>query len=67
MTANKLHEILESESKLTLQEVKEIIWELKNDCVGAGGEELSHFEAGYYSGEINMAYICLDLLSKMEE
>ena len=32
MTPAELQKILQSEDKLTVKQVKEIIWQLKNDC-----------------------------------
>lgn len=32
MKPSELQEILQSDKHLTIQEVKEIIWQLKNDC-----------------------------------
>lgn len=71
MTKKELHEILDDESrKLTVDELKEVIFHLKNDCIDAlskyfGGEVKAKEEAPechYYRGEINAFYICLDLL-----
>lgn len=65
MTANELQNYLKRDS-LTLQEVAQIIYELKNDCVGRG-EIGNRYECGFYNGEVNAFYICIDLLSKLEE
>lgn len=58
-----LQEILQNEKALTLDEIKQIIYELKNDIVGKSYSE-NIWEAGFYAGEGNAFYICLDLLSK---
>lgn len=63
MTAEKLYEILSSDMQLSLDDVKEIIYELKNDCCQFHKDE---FQAGFYSGEMNAFYICLDLLDKVD-
>lgn len=62
MTTEKLQQILQSDKELTLSEVKEIIYELKNDCVMFKEDR---YEAGFYNGEQNAFYICLDLLEKV--
>lgn len=64
MTTEKLQQILQSDKALTLNEVKEIIYELKNDCVVFREDR---YEAGFYNGELNAFYICLDLLEKVNE
>ena len=63
MTTEKLQQILQSDKALTLNEVKEIIYELKNDCVVFKEDR---YEAGFYNGEQNAFYICLDLLDKLD-
>lgn len=75
MTPAELQKILRSDEKLTVKQVKEIIWELKQDCFdktyemyGKGkliGELI--VDQKYYQGETNAFYICLDLLEKVEE
>ena len=64
MTDIALREILQSDKPLTLQKVKDIIYELKNDCVRFNEES---YTAGFYNGEMNAFYICLDLLDKVED
>lgn len=64
MTVDKLRKILSSEQSLSLQNVKDLIYELKNDCIGCGDKP---YEMGYYNGEVNAFYICLDLLSKVTD
>lgn len=61
MTIKQLQAELEKES-LTVEEVKAIIYELKNDCVGYRKES---YEAGFYNGQMNAYYIALDLLKKV--
>lgn len=63
MTTEKLQEILSSDEQLSLDDVKEIIYELKNDCCQFNEEP---YKAGFYSGEMNAFYICLDLLDKVD-
>lgn len=63
MTAEKLQEILSSDEQLSLDDVKEIIYELKNDCCQFNEEP---YKAGFYNGEMNAFYICLDLLDKVD-
>ena len=63
MTTEKLQQILQSDKSFTLSEVKEIIYELKNDCVVFKEDK---YEAGFYNGELNAFYICLDLLEKVD-
>ena len=57
MTDIALQEILRSDKPLTLQKVKDIICELKEE----------RYTAGFYNGEMNAFYICLDLLDKVED
>ena len=63
MTIEKLQEILQSDESLKLDDVKEIIYELKNDCCRF---EENEYRAGWYNGEMNAFYICLDLLDKVD-
>ena len=65
MTSGKLQDILQNKEELTIDEIKQIIYELKNDCVGAA-EITNRYECGFYNGEINAFYICLDLLDKLD-
>ena len=64
MSTKELQTILQSNNSLTLSEIKEIIYQLKNDCIRV---TKSDYETGFYDGEVNAFYICLDLLDKMEE
>lgn len=63
MTTEELQKILQSDEQLSLNEVKQIIYELKNDCVQYNEDQ---FKAGFYNGELNAFYICLDLLEKVD-
>lgn len=65
MTSKELSDILSSEQALTLSRVKNIIYELKNDVIHKA-ELDNHYECGYYNGEVNAFYICLDLLEKVD-
>lgn len=64
MTIDTLQEILQSEDTLTLKKVEQIIYELKNDCCVF---KENAYEAGFYNGQMNAFYICLDLLDKVED
>lgn len=61
MTVEELHAELEKDS-LTLEEVREIIYKLKNDCVRFDKDA---YKAGFYNGQMNAFYIALDLLAKV--
>lgn len=63
MTTEKLQEILSSDEQLSLAKAKDIIYELKNDCCQFN---VDPYKAGYYNGEVNAFYICLDLLDKVD-
>ena len=63
MTVARLQEILQSDKQLTLQEIKNIIYELKNDMVVFKKDP---YEAGWNNGSMNAFYICLDLLDKLD-
>ena len=68
MTAQQLQAYLQSEKPLTLSKVKDIIYECKNDIAGIGIDvHANPYTAGYYAGESNAFYICLDLLDKVED
>lgn len=68
MTTEELHEILDDENKkLPLKELKQAIYELKQDCFN----ELSNCENSiattrFYQGEQNAFQIVLDLLEHLE-
>ena len=63
MTANELNDIIQSKEIYSLSEIKEILWQLKNDCVAESAEDRD--KATYYCGEVNAFYICLDLLDRV--
>ena len=68
MTAEQLQAYLQSEKSLTLQKVHSIIYECKNDVAGIGIDvRANQYIAGYYAGESNAFYLCLDLLDKVED
>ena len=68
MTGRQLQAYLQSEKPLTLSKVKDIIYECKNDIAGIGIDvQANPYTAGYYAGESNAFYICLDLLDKVED
>ena len=64
MTTDRLREILSSEQSLSLQNVKDIIYELKNDCIYSSD---NLYKIGYFNGKVNAFYICLNLLSKVKD
>lgn len=73
MTTEELHEILDNPNhKLTVKELQQVIYELKNDVTQ---ESYKYIETeristdrnySYYSGEANAFMICLDLLEHLE-
>ena len=63
MTANELNDIIQSKEIYSLSEIKDILWQLKNDYVAESAEKREY--ATYYSGEVNAFYICLDLLDRV--
>lgn len=73
MTTEELHEILDdSDRKLSIDEIKEIIYELKSDVqnewywYASGGSREDRYKAGFYAGEQNAFYLVLDLLEHTE-
>lgn len=80
MTTSELHEILDNENrKLTLAELKRVIYELKQDCHNETYKLLDAFsmnkmaredyvrDNSFYNGEQNAFQIALDLLEYLEE
>jgi hypothetical protein len=65
MTANELNDIIQSKEIYSLNEIKEILWQVKNDCVAECAEYAEKKESMYYTGEITAFYICLDLLDRL--
>jgi hypothetical protein len=72
MTTAELNEILGDENrKLTADELKEVIWQLKQDCWGEyykenAKENANNFKMAHLRGEINAFFICLDLLEHLK-
>lgn len=75
MTTSDLHKILDDENrKLSLDELKQVIYELKQDCFGEYAKLLEIKtidrkrirDLGFYEGEQNAFQICLDLLEHFE-
>lgn len=76
MTTSELHEILDNENrKLTLAELKQVIYELKQDAFCEFGKSLETKSLnrqeirniGFYDGEQNAFQIVLDLLEHFDE
>jgi hypothetical protein len=70
MTTAELHEILDDENrKLTADELKKVIYQLKQDCINEQHIYIAKNDgekAEYYAGEVNAFYICLDLLEHLK-
>lgn len=73
MTTNELHDILDDETrKISKEELKEIIYQLKNDAWNSmyvtshRTNKQACYKNGYYSGEQNAFYIVLDLLEHLQ-
>ena len=70
MTTNELHDILDDENRtLTINELKQVVYELKQDCIKESAihldkNSLSNYH--FYTGEANAFMICLDLLEHLE-
>lgn len=77
MTVEQLHDILDDENrKLTVDELKQIVYRLKLDAAGEFNKEFDAAQESltlytthkheklmqFYSGETNAFQICLDLL-----
>lgn len=76
MTTTDLHKILDDENrKLSLDELKQVIYEMKQDAFNEYAKLLEHKtqdrkqikDMGFYYGEVNAFYICLDLLEHLGE
>ena len=70
MTTSELHEILDDENrKLTTDELKKILYQLKQDTFEKYGEALEvenlHISQ-FYLGETKAFEICLDLLEHLK-
>ncbi len=68
MTTAELHEILDDENrKLPLKELKQVIYELKQDCFNELPNcEDSIAKTRFYQGEQNAFQIVLDLLEHLD-
>ena len=72
MTTAELHEILDDENrKLTADELKEVVYQLKQDCWEEyykenSKDDANNYKLANYSGEINAFCICLDLLEHLK-
>ena len=79
MTFRELHEILDDEDKkLSLKELQQVIYELKQDCFNLSYQRLAQYsekeidketyvnDRGFYIGEENAFQIVLDLLEHLE-
>lgn len=70
MTTAELHEILDDENrKLTADELKEVVYQLKQDCFNERHKYIMSKNveiAEFYAGEVNAFYICLDLLEHLK-
>ena len=64
MTIAELQNILQSNKQLSINKIKQIIYELKNDMVQFKKDP---YEAGWNNGSMNAFYICLDLLDKVDD
>lgn len=75
MIPAELQKILQSNEKLSVKQVKEIIWQLQQDCFQKKYELIQDdltpkeyiAEQRFYDGETNAFYICLDLMEKVGE
>lgn len=73
MTTAELHKILDNEErKITADELKDFIYQLKQDCWGEYYKEndkanANNYNLAFYSGEANAFQICLDLLEHLKE
>lgn len=68
MTTEQLHEILDNdEKKLTVAELKQVIYELKQDCFNEMRKtKLASRDYIFYEGEQNAFQIVLDLFAHLE-
>lgn len=76
MTFTDLHKILDDENcKLSLDELKQVIYEMKQDAFNEFGKSLERKSLnrqdirniGFYDGEQNAFQIVLDLLEHLKE
>ena len=67
MTTAELQEILDDENrKLTADELKEVVYQLKQDTFDKALNEENIYVARYYAGETKAFNICLDLLEHLK-
>ena len=67
MTTAELHEILDDENrKLTADELKEVVYQLKQDTFEIAFHSDNYYIGRYYAGETNAFQICLDLLEHLK-
>ena len=70
MTTAELHEILDDENrKLTADELKEVVYQLKQDTFTEYMKIdplVDFYGKAFYSGESNAFRICLDLLEHLK-
>lgn len=79
MTSEELHAILDNEDKkLSIKELCEVIYQLKQDCLDRGNKHLALYEMNikedikdlenyqFYNGEANAFQISLDLLEHLK-
>lgn len=65
METNELQEILQSNERLTIDYLLQIIYELKQDASREKhSKEIGEMSYYFYEGEVNAFCICLDLLEK---
>lgn len=69
MTTGELHRYLDSKEPLTVEQVKEIIYQLKQDAFIEMCTVLNFTDLDYswYDGEMNGFQIALGLLGKVKE
>lgn len=67
MTTGELHTYLDSKEPLTVEQVKEIIYQLKQDAFNEMCKvvDFTDWYYSWYNGEINGFQIALDLLDKV--
>lgn len=67
MTIDELHAYLDSKEPLTVEQVKEIIYQLKQDSFNeiVKNTNFDDWRVQWYNGEMNGFQIALDLLGKV--
>lgn len=67
MTAKELQSKCRSIKNLTIEEVRDLLFEFSEDCSKMSLKEGVSIESKcFYDGEINAFHICLNLLKKVE-